>query len=296
MNLNDDAWLLLGILTTIAIPLLTWLVWHNVTKVLYPGESLLVLRFGKLAQRLDNPGLHFIWDKIAPWTQLMRVSRRLDYELLDDLEIHDAAGTSVKVDVFVEYRVVDAMKASFNVENLPQALANAASHSVIAYLGGQHLKDIVCDSGQLSDQVREELAKEADAWGIVMEKIMLCNVRPSGLAMEELLTEIAARLEKAKARVEEEGRQDVALIEARTTELIAERSAVAKGCFLTEIGKAYEELRKHPDVYKAYQQLHELVLLRPAHTVAFRGFSTDSLRPTEAMFFEPPATGSPSTN
>lgn len=289
MSLNDDAWMLLGILTVTLFPLFGWITWKNLTKELFPGEALLVLRFGKLKQLYDQPGLYFIWDKAAPWTQLIRVSRRLDYELLVDLDIHDAAGTSVKVDVLVEYRVVDPVKASFNVENLPQSLANAASHSVIAFLGAHHLKDIIRESGQLSTKVRTELKEEAEAWGIDIEKILLCNVNPSGLAMEQLLTEIAARLEKAKARIEEEGRQDVAVIEARTTEQVAERTAIAKGCYLHEIGRGYAELRQYPDVYNAYCQLHELVLLRPTNTVAFRGFSGEGLRPTEAMFFEPPS-------
>jgi regulator of protease activity HflC (stomatin/prohibitin superfamily) len=236
---------------------------------------------------LTEPGLHWVWDKAAPWTQLVRVSKRLDYELLDDLEIHDAAGTSVRVDVFVEYHIVDPVKASFNVEDLPQSLANVVSHGVIAALGGRQLSDIIRDAGHLSREVQKETKDEADTWGVVIDKILLRNVRPSSMAMEQILTEIAARLEKAKARIEEEGRQEVALIEARTTEVVAERSANAKGRYLQEIGKVYEDLRQHPEVYAAYRQLHELVLLRPAHTVAFRGFNADSIRPTEAVFFEP---------
>lgn len=290
MNLNDDAWMLLGILTVAVFPLFGWILWKNLTKELYPGEVLLVLRFGKLKRLHDQPGLYFIWDKAAPWTRLIRVSKRLDYELLADLDIHDAAGTAVKVDVLVEYRVVDPVKASFNVENLPQSLANAASHSVIAFLGARPLKDIIRESGGLSESVRAELKEETQVWGIEIEKILLCNVNPSGLAMEQLLTEIAARLEKAKARIEEEGRQDVAVIEARTNEQVAERTAIAKGCYLHEIGRGYAELKQHPDVYNAYCELHELVLLRPTNTVAFRGFSAENLRPAEAIFFEPPNT------
>lgn len=297
MNLNDDAWLLLGILTVAAIPLFGWILWKNLIRDIFPGETLLVLRFGKLQQQYDEPGLCFIWDKWAPWTQLIRVSRRLDYEFLSDLDVHDAGGTAVIVDVLVEYRVVDPVKASFNVENLPMALANAASHSVIAFLGSVQLKEIFRDSGQLSDKVRAELKAEAQSWGIEIEKISLCDVKPSGLAMEQLLTEIAARLERAKARIEEEGRQEVVLIEARTTEQVAEREAIAKGCYLQEIGQAYAQLRQSPEVYEAFRQLHELVLLRPGQTVAFRGFSADGLRPVEAMFFEtPPAQTRPSAN
>ncbi len=289
MILNDDAWMLLGILSVAVFPLFGWITWKNLTKELFPGEALLVLRFGKLKRQVDRPGLYFIWDKSLPWTQLIRVSKRLNYELLADLDIHDAGGTSVKVDVLVEYRVVDPAKASFNVENLPQSLANAASHSVIAFLGAHHLKDIIRESGQLSARVRAELEEEAETWGIDIEKIHLCNVNPSGLAMEQLLTEISARLEKAKARIEEEGRQDVAVIEARTTEQVAERTATAKGCYLQEIGRGYAELRQFPDVYDAYCELHELVVLRPTNTVAFRGFSGDGLRPADAIFFEPPS-------
>ncbi len=289
MSLNGDSWILLGIITAITVPLLLLLFWKSISKEVYPDETILILRFGKLAERIDQPGLHFIWDKAFPWTQVIRVSRRLDYEVLDDLEVHDTGGTEVRVGVFVEYRIIDPVKASFNVEDLPQSLANVVSHAVIAAFGGRQLNDIFRESGRLSDEVRAETSDEADLWGVVIERILLRNVRPSPVAMEQILTEIAARLEKAKARIEEEGRQEVALIEAQTTERVAERAANAKGRYLQEIGKAYAELQKHPEVHAAFRQLHELVLLRPANTVAFRGFDADALRPTEAMFFDPPA-------
>ncbi len=284
--MNNDAWLLFGLLSGAALPLAALWLWHALTFGIYPDESLLVLRFGRLARRVDEPGLHVLIDGFAPWTRTLRVSRRIQATLLRDIEVHDVGGTELGVDVFVEFQVVDPVKATFAIENLSESVIKLVSHAVITVLGARTFDEILRDSGSLSEGVQAEIRSEAAAWGVEVRKVLLQQMRPSSMATEQILAEVAARLEKMKARIEEEGRQAVALLHARTAAEIAVRIAKARGQYPRAIGKAYAAMREGVTVDREYRELHDLVLLRPAHTVAFVGFEPGELRASDAAMFD----------
>jgi regulator of protease activity HflC (stomatin/prohibitin superfamily) len=251
-----------------------------------------VLRFGRLARRIDEPGLHFLVDDPAPWTRTVRVSRRLRASLLRDLEVHDVAGTELGVDVFVEYRVTDPVLATFAIENLSDALEKLVAHSVITVLGARRCTEILRDAGALGDAIQAETTAEAAAWGVTVSRVLFQQIRPSQMAGEQLLAEVAARLEKVKARIEEEGRQAVALLHARTAAEVAGQIAEARGQYPRAVGRAYAAMRAAPSVYAEFRALHDLVLLRPGHTVAFLGFEPGEIRASEAPMFDvTPLTG-----
>lgn len=287
--MNNDAWLFLGALVGVGAPLsLLWL-WNVFAYKVFPNETLLVLRFGKLANRVDDPGLHFLVDHGLPWVRTVRVSRRLQSLLLRDIEVHDVGGTELGVDVFVEYRITDPVKATFAIDDLTRALENVVSHGVITVLGVRQVGEILRDSGGLGDAIRRELEPETAPWGVVVHRVLLRQIRPSLMANEQFLGEIAAKLEKVKARIEEEGRQAVALLHARTSAEVAVRVAQARGQYPRAVGTAYAAIRSDREVYEAYRELHELVLLRPGHTIAFRGFEPGEIKAQEAAFLDAPA-------
>ncbi len=285
--MNSDAWLLLGGLAGVAGPLAVIWLWNRFAVSVFPNETVLVLRFGRLARRVDAPGVHFVWDRSLPWVRVVKVSRRMQGLMVRDVEVHDVAGTELGADVFVEHRVADPVAATFAIEDLPRALENLVSHALIAVCGGQSLEALLRDNGPLADTVRADVAAEAQRWGVEVTRVMFRQLRPSPIAMEQLLGSIAARLDKAKARVEEEGRQAAHLHHARTQADVARLVGDARGQYAKHVGEAYAQLRTDPEVFAAFQALHELVLLHPGQTVAFRGFGQGELKPTDAAMFAP---------
>jgi hypothetical protein len=105
---------------------------------------------------------------------------------------------------------------------------------------------------------------------------------------------IAARLERAKADVEENGRLDVAQLEAETAMRVAALVAEAKGQYPAAVGRALAELSSRPRLFAAYNELYDLSLIRPHRTVSFRGFQNGEMRATDAAMipFEGPAAAS----
>ena len=57
-------------------------------------ELVLVTRFGKLAERLERPGLHVLPGQIFPWVKLHRVSLRKDFRDFNDVQLWELLGFS----------------------------------------------------------------------------------------------------------------------------------------------------------------------------------------------------------
>lgn len=279
--MNNDAQLVLGVLIgLLCIPVAAF-VMRALHVSVQEGETVLITRFGKLAAVLSRPGWHWVPDRILPWAQVDHVSTRRDHRIIRDIVVNDAGGTTVMVDVFLELRITDPVKARFSVADWERALTNVVTHDVISILGTMDLKDIVADRTELHGQLERDIAEETARWGVRIERVLLHDVRLLPELSEQMLRSVAAKLERWKADVEEEGRQRVAMIEAETSAEVATLVAEAKAQHPLAVGRAYAMLQKTPHIRAAFDELYELSLLHPQRTIAFAGFDGE-LRAVDA--------------
>ncbi len=277
-----------GILLGLAVvPLLVLLV-RLVRIEVEDNEAVLVTRFGKLSSRVTRPGWHWLLDRMMPWTKTHRVLLRSDYRDFPNIIINDARGTTVVVDVWLEFRVVDPVKATFEIADWRDALKNLVSHSVITILGNREFKQILADRTELGEMLKRDIDAETSRWGIKVELAFIKNISLLPEVSQQLFHAVAARLERAKADIEEKGRQQVSLLQAETAAQVATLVAEAKGQYPAAVGRAYAELKKKPKVFEAYRELYELSMLRPAQTVAFKDFVDGDMRPIEAAMLPSP--------
>lgn len=254
-------------------------------------EVVLVTSHGKLVDALKKPGLHVYPAKLLPWVETKRVSLARDFREIAGIHVNDASGTSVVLDLWLEFRIVDAEKAMFAVDDWEQALANVVSHSALSILGNRDFQRILGDRRELGEMVRDDISAETQRWGVSVDLVLLKSVSLLPELSRTVFETVAARLERAKADVEEDGRLRVALLEAQTSARIAELVAQAKGQYPEAVGRALAELKKNPSVFAAYNQLYELSLLKPHRTTAFVGF--EGLRGEDAAMMVPAATDAP---
>jgi 2-oxo-4-hydroxy-4-carboxy--5-ureidoimidazoline (OHCU) decarboxylase len=103
----------------------------------------------------------------------------------------------------------------------------------------------------------------------------------------KLSQRLAARLERACAVIEEQGRLAVARLEADTAAQVATLVADVKAQYPLAVGAALQRLRARPQVHAAYTALFQLSQLRPHRTVAFRGFEPNAIRSADAAMLAP---------
>jgi regulator of protease activity HflC (stomatin/prohibitin superfamily) len=274
--------LALGLLLVPALVLLV----RATTLFVEDEEAVLVTSFGKLVATFNTPGIQALPTKLMPWLKYTRVSLRRDFRHFKNVHVNDAKGTTVIVDLWVEFRVADPAKAIFSVTDWDNALQNLVAHAATSILGSREFHEILCDRTELGELLEKDIAKETDAWGIAIELVFIRNVSLLPEVSRQMFETIAARLERAKADIEESGRLDVAQLEADTALRVASLVAEAKGQYPAAIGRALGELKSKPALFDAYNELYELSLVRPHRTISFRGFADAELRAAEAAMIQ----------
>lgn len=269
------------------LPVLAWLFRGLIIQV-QEKEAVLVTRFGKLAATLTRPGLHFWPSRVFPWVAVLPVSLRRDFRLFKGVHVNDARGTTVIIDLWVEFRVIDAARATFSVADWDRSLQNLVAHSATSILGNREFNEILCDRNELGGRLQADIAAETERWGLVIDQVFMHKVSLLPEVSSQIFQTIAARLERAKADVEETGRLAVAELEADTEGQVAGLVAEAKAQYPLAIGRALGRLQQKPEVYEAYEELHRLSLLRPHRTVAFRGFERE-IRAIDAAMLPMPS-------
>lgn len=240
------------------------------------GHEVLQLRFGQLRKRFTQPGL-VGGTRGAPYDRWLTVSRQWDERIFRGIESNDSQGTSVQVDLRVTFRIADAERALFSVHDWEEALESATVHEAAAELAGKERALFLRCDASLSHTLTTSLTKTLATYGIAIHEVRVMNVQFRPEVARQMFEAVAAKLEVAKAEYEERGRIDAALLLARTEQQVAELEARAKTESLKAVGRAYQVLRRTPDIYEAYTDLYQLSQIDPTRVVSFDGFKDGEL-------------------
>jgi len=285
--MSPNAQLALGLALGLAvIPVLSAL-FRALTIEVEDEEAVLVTRFGRLVARLTTPGLHWFPSRAMPWVKTHPVSLRKDFRDFKSVHVNDARGTTVMIDLWLEFRITDPVKALFEVSDWDRLLQNLVAHAATSILCNREFKQILCDRSELSEVLRGDISAECARWGITVERVYIRNVMLLPEVSRQIFETVAARLERARADIEEAGRLAVAKLEADTSVRVAALVTEAKGQYPKAIGAALERMKAEPAVLAAYNELYALSLVRPHRTIVFRGFEGEAVRAVDAAMLAP---------
>ncbi|MFZ4715633.1 MAG: SPFH domain-containing protein [Bacteriovoracaceae bacterium] len=231
----------------------------------------LIISFGKLVNKIEDPGLHFC-PHILPWIKVINVSKKIDHRHYTNLQVNDVRGTTLVLDLWLEFEIKDTEKVLFQVEDWEESLRSLTINLASSYLSGFDFNTIHTERLKLSNAIKLELDEKVKEWGISINVLFIRKISLTSEIAHQMFNAVAAKLERVKANIEEEGRLKVAMLEAGTLRKIAELTAHAKGQHPKEIGKAYAKLSENPKILEAYVELYELSQVRPHRTTSFHGF------------------------
>jgi regulator of protease activity HflC (stomatin/prohibitin superfamily) len=189
-----------------AIPLF----WFDVGYVVEPNEVGLVTHLGTLTNIQEQSGLHFDW---PGGRDVRHVTMKQQTLQIPQEKITDSAGVPILVSSIVNYRVVDAKKAFFAVDDYKQYLAINAASVIKQEVASHSYDQLRSQTGDVIKNMTDRLQSEVDFTGILITTVALkeLNYAP----------EIAAALLRKQ--------QAGAMLEAR--ELIVEGTVkIAQDC------------------------------------------------------------------
>jgi regulator of protease activity HflC (stomatin/prohibitin superfamily) len=272
----------IGFSATLIIAALIYWFFSKVTEQVEDETETFILNMGLVKRRISQPGLHFVPEKIFPWVQSMSISKQIDFKTFKNIQVSDHYGTTVIVDLWVEFHISDPYKALFSVENWSEVLESLVIHTTASILCSQTVEEILKHRNELSEQLRRAMESETERWGIKLSGAMIQNVALLPEISKQFFNSVAARIERTKALIEEEGRIRVAQLEAHTHHKVAELNSLAKTQKTLAIGNAYGKLANSPKTLRAFQEYWELTHLDPRKTVTFNGFSNGPIDAVEA--------------
>jgi regulator of protease activity HflC (stomatin/prohibitin superfamily) len=251
------------------------------------GTATIITAFGRWQRTITRPGLHFFPQKAWPWVKARSLSLKRDFRHYEEIHVNDRSGTTVVIDLWIELSITKPENALFRVENFEAALQSLLTNSTASILGNFEFQQILSNRSELGRILKDDIREETSRWGLEIELVFISKLSLLPDVAQQLFDTVAARLDKARADIEESGRLEAAQLEAETSAKIAALVAQAQGQYALAVGSAYHKLSKNQELLGAYRELYELSLMKPQRTVAFRGFADQEMQALDAAMAVP---------
>lgn len=194
-------------------------------KIVPQTTNYLVERLGRYHRTLDA-GLHIVIPIVE--TVRSRVSvleRQMDTRRISTITLDNV---TISIDLAILYRVTDASRAFYRVDDMDQAIQTTVVGTVRSVIGKTDLDGVQSNRRELSDAMETELRVVSQEWGIILTRVEIIDVEVDAETRSAMQLQLnAERTRRALVR-EAEGKREAAQLEADAQLYAAQREAEAK--------------------------------------------------------------------
>lgn len=141
---------------------------------------------------------------------------------------------TVIVDAVIYYKVVDPVKAEFEIEDFDYAATTLAQTNLRNLIGDKTLDETLTARDSINASLRQVLDESTNAWGVKVTKVELQKIDPPTDITDAMSQQMKAEREKRARILEAEGKKQSAILEAegeakaRIMRAEADAEAIAK--------------------------------------------------------------------
>src|SRR5260370_25028828 len=121
---------------------------------------------------------------------------------------------SVIVDGIVFYQVIDAARASYEVQNLELAVTNITMTNIRTAIGALDLDETLSKRDEINERLLRVLDAATEPWGTKITRVELKDVRPPEDVQLSMAKQLTADRERRAAILRAEGIKQAAILEA----------------------------------------------------------------------------------
>ncbi len=178
------------------------------------GYQWTVERFGRYRVTL-MPGLRVI----NPFIE--RIGRKVNVQEtvleIPPQNVITKDNASVIVDGIVFYQVVDAARASYEVQDLESAVTNITMTNIRTAIGALDLDETLSKRDEINERLLRVLDAATEPWGTKITRVELKDVRPPEDVQLSMSKQLTADRERRAAVMRADGVKQAAVLEAEGT-------------------------------------------------------------------------------
>jgi regulator of protease activity HflC (stomatin/prohibitin superfamily) len=173
-------------------------------------ERGLIMRLGKY-QVMVGSGLTFLVPYID---DLIRVDMREKVINVEPQKVITKDNVTVTVDAVVYYKVVDPVKAEFEVQDFGYACTTLAQTNLRNLIGDRALDETLVARDMINTNLRNVLDEATNVWGVKVTRVEVQKIDPPNDITEAMSRQMKAERDKRAAILESEGIKQSQILQA----------------------------------------------------------------------------------
>ena len=205
------------------------------------NHVVLIQRFGKHA-RVQREGLAFklpLIEKIKTVPEWNGIACKNNYliELSEQQtdtpprQCQTLDNVTLEANASIYWKIVDPVKAVYNVDVLPKAIADIGLNALRSNIGKMKLDQVLSERKTLNEKIAAQLSELSQKWGVLFIRVEIQEITYSSETAEAMMQEMAAERKKRALIAEAEGEAQAKIkkaeAEAQATKIKAQAQAEA---------------------------------------------------------------------